>query len=322
LLAKELLDDIELGRLGAEALLLKASRLARWVGSDEIQYWLKFEMVGYNSTNPISLKYMSLTGRWTNKEKQEGYWGPLAEQEAVVAAQKAKLASMSTPSVSGDYANIAITHVTNAMNACAIVIARVSAIRSRVLAHLHKFVTDVYYEKQFDNLSESVFERYKRDVDTLIARHAGDVLEKIPSVMDRLSDGDGESIRQALATCRRIIDAFADSIYPPTDQTIEIGGNTLTLDASKHQNRVNAYIHERVKSQSRKQRLRQSLSSLYDRVCTGVHNEVSAEEARALFLSTYLLIGEILHLGSVQRQTVPPGTPSSDPPSGTVERSD
>jgi hypothetical protein len=32
-LAKELLDDIELGRIDAERLLLKASRLARWVGS-------------------------------------------------------------------------------------------------------------------------------------------------------------------------------------------------------------------------------------------------------------------------------------------------
>ena len=33
-LAKELLDDIELSRLSAENLLLKVSRLARWVVSD------------------------------------------------------------------------------------------------------------------------------------------------------------------------------------------------------------------------------------------------------------------------------------------------
>jgi len=116
--------------------------------------------------------------------------------------------------------------------------------------------------------------------------------------MDRLVDGDQESISQALATCRRIIEAFADSIYPPTDQTVEIGGNTLKLDASKHQNRINAFVHAKTQSQSRKQRLRQNLSNLFDRVSSGVHTEVTAEEARALFLNTYLFLGEVLHVGT------------------------
>jgi hypothetical protein len=34
-LAKELLDDIELSRISAEALLLKATRLARFAGSQK-----------------------------------------------------------------------------------------------------------------------------------------------------------------------------------------------------------------------------------------------------------------------------------------------
>ena len=96
-LAKELLDDIELSRTNAESLVLKTSRLARWVGSEEIRYWLKLEMGGYNGSNEISLKYMGITGRWINKEKQTGYWGPLAQQEAAIDAEKAKLASLRTP---------------------------------------------------------------------------------------------------------------------------------------------------------------------------------------------------------------------------------
>ena len=58
-LAKELLDDIELSRSNAEALLLKTSRLARWVGSDEIKIWIKYEMQGYNSTDEISLNLIA-----------------------------------------------------------------------------------------------------------------------------------------------------------------------------------------------------------------------------------------------------------------------
>ena len=76
-----------------------------------------------------------------------------------------------------------------------------------------------------------------------------------------------------------------------------MGGNVLKLDAGKHQNRINAYIHTKTESQSRKQRLRQNLSNLFDRVSTGVHSDVGTEEARALFLNTYLFLGEVLHLG-------------------------
>lgn len=68
-LATELLDDIELSRLNAESLLLKASRLARLVGSDEIRQWLGYEMSGYPSTEPLSVKYIGYTGRWINHEK-------------------------------------------------------------------------------------------------------------------------------------------------------------------------------------------------------------------------------------------------------------
>ncbi len=295
-LSKELLDDIELSRTNVENLILKASRLARWVGSEEIRQWLKFEMGGYNSSDELSLKYMGLTGRWIDKEKNTGYWGPLAQQEAAIDAQKAKLAGMRTPDSSGEWAGVAIANVTRSMSEVANIISKLSGIKSRVLAHLHTFVTEIYYEKEFDNLSESIFEKYKKDVDILIGTSCGNVLEQIPSVMSRLAEGNQESISQALTTCRRILESFADSIFPPIEDTIEIGSNQLSLNASKYQNRINAYIHQRIESSTRKTRFRQNLSNLFDRVSTGVHKDVTAEEARALFLNTYLIIGEILHL--------------------------
>lgn len=295
-LAKELLDDIELSRTSAESLILKASRLARWVGSEEVRYWLKLEMGGYNDSNEISLKYMGITGRWINKEKKTGSWGPLAQQVAGIEAEKTKLSSLRTPDSSGNWANVAVINAINAMTQTSNNISRLSGIRTKVLAQLHAFVSEVYYEKQFDSLSESIFEKYKSDVDTLIGEACGEVLEQIPAVMNRLAEEDQEAISQALTTCRRVIDSFADAIYPPSEETIEIGGNQLSLTANKHQNRINAYIHQRIESNTRKKRFRQNLSNLYDRVSTGVHNDVTAEEARALFLNTYLIIGEILHI--------------------------
>ncbi len=77
-------------------------------------------------------------------------------------------------------------------------------------------------------------------MDILIAESCGTVLTQIATVMDRLVEGDIEAISQALTTCRRIIESFADSVFPPSDEPIEIGGNILNLGADKHQNRMNA----------------------------------------------------------------------------------
>lgn len=295
-LAKEVLDDIELSRLPAESLLLKVSRLARWVGSDEIKQWIRLEMQGYNNVSEISIKYMGLTGRWIKKDEMKGYWGPLAQQEAALAAHNIKLQSLTTPDTSGIAAiRIMSMHQEQLTNTTGY-ISTLSGIKSRVLSILHEFVSAIYYEKEFDSLSESIFEKYKSDVDSLISAYCGDVLEQIPSVMSRLAEGDSESISQALTTVRRIIDAFADSIFPAREATINIGGNEVTLGPNRHQNRINAFVHEKTESKSRKTKIRQNLSNLYERVSVGVHNDVSAEEARSLFLNSYLLLGEVLHL--------------------------
>jgi hypothetical protein len=300
-LAKDLLDDIELSRIGVEALLLKASRLARWAGSDEVKYWLQLEMTGYNSSNPTSVKYMGLTGRWIDKEKNTGFWGPLAQQEAALAAETTKLRSLSTPDTSGDWAFRVMQMHENQLVATTNSITRLSGIKSRVLATLHMFVSEVYYEKEFDSLSESIFERYRAEVDLLISRSCGPVLERIPAVMGRLADGDPESISQALTTVRRIIDAFADAIFPPRDETITLGGNEVSLGANRHLNRINAFVHAATESKSRRTKIRQNLANLYERVSSGVHSDVTAEEAKALFLNSYLFLGEVLHISAVTK---------------------
>jgi hypothetical protein len=246
-LSRELLDDIELGRLEADKLLLKCSRLARLAGSEEVKTWIKLEMEGYNSTG-LSLRYMGKTGRWTDFQNKKGYSMPLAQIEASIETGKTQLVASKLVNISGDATIGAINTVARQQQAISQKISTMSGIRSRVLALLHTFVTGVFYERQFAGVAESTFERYKKNVDALIAEKAGDVLTKIPAVIARLQEGEEEGISQALTTCRRIIETFADAVYPPTADTIELGGNKLSLDASKHKNRLNAYIAARTAS--------------------------------------------------------------------------
>lgn len=175
-------------------------------------------------------------------------------------------------------------------------VSQLSGIRSRVLALLHTFAARVYYELSFGNAQESLFEKQRALIDAELAAACGEVLRKVPAVYERLREDDAESISQALTTCRRIADAFADSIYPPSAATVTIGDNVLKLTAIHHQNRINVFVHEHCASVSRKRRIRRMLEDIYDRLGTGVHQDVTAEEARFLFLQTYLLIGEILVL--------------------------
>lgn len=303
-LSSELLDDIELDRLPSDKLILKANRLARLAGSDEIRQWLGLEMRGYNSTDPISLRYMSLTGRWTDFAEKKGWWGPLGQQEAAIEAKKSQIEATKITSVSGEGA-ILVTRMTAQNHAnLSQSIQKLSAVRSTVLGLLHTFVTNVFYERQFANVAETTFEGYKRRVDGLIADKAGDLLTKMPSVVARLQEGHQEAVSQALTTCRRIIEGFADAIFPPRDAEFEINGNSLKLDASKYQNRINAYIAQRTESSSRRTRLRQNLSNLFDRVSAGVHQDVTSEEAYALFLNVYLFLGEVLNLGEPQNAEI------------------
>lgn len=294
-LSKEIIDDIELSRIEGQALLLKATRLARYVDDEEIRKWLRFEMQGFGDDD-VSIKYMTKTGRWTDKDNLEGYLAPFAQIEASSEAQKKKLSLIRIPDTSGDKATFVIDRVTKQMNSATNNISKLEGIISRVISLIHDFATNVYYQRTFDFIAESIFDKYKKDVDNLIAENSGDILEQIPSVVGRLSDGDKESISQGLTTCRRIIDSFANHIYPATEETINIGGNTLSLKQDKVLNRINAYIHLNCESDSQKKKLRQNLSNLYERVSAGVHADVDASEAKSLFFNTYLLLGEILTL--------------------------
>ncbi|MEH2279137.1 MAG: hypothetical protein V7K40_31220 [Nostoc sp.] len=272
ILAQELLDDIELNRLSGEALLLKATRLARLVDSEQVQRWLEYELKGYNSRDELSLRFMARSGCWIDYEKKTDYWGPLAQQESAMQALEVQLKYMHLPD-SVTSAPI-ISNFTQRMSNIVQQIQIHSAIKSKVISLLYEFVSGVYYEKAFSGLAEDIFESYKREIDAKIAENCGDVLNKLPYVYDRLREGDTEAVSQGLTTCRRIIDAFADVLYPASEETIQLEGNSLDMGSNRHQNRLNVYIAKRVSSDSRKKRLRQSLSNLYSRVSTGVHSEV------------------------------------------------
>jgi hypothetical protein len=296
-LAQEILDDIELGKTTPDAILLKATRLCRLTGNPTYREWLKYEMSGYGTGTDVAIEFMNRTGRWIDKEQNQGHVVPFGQVLSNIDIMNKKLEGLALTSISGDWAFRIANDNRAESNAITKVLVQLNGIKSKVIGLIHDYAAQVYYEKMFSGLAETTFETFKQEVDDRIADACGAVLEMIPSVFQRLAEGDKEAISHALTSCRRIIDAFADNIFPPSDETFEIDGNALSLAANRHQNRINVFIHKNTTSKSRKAKLRQTLANLYDRISSGVHNEVSLFEARSLFLELYIFLGEVLTLG-------------------------
>jgi len=155
-LSKEIIDSIELSNSDGQSLLLKATRLARYVDNDEIRTWLRYEMQGYVTNVSTSEKYMTLTGRWIDKKENKGYWIPFSQIEATIKSEEARLKQLRIPDTSSEYANLVVNNITNQMSLISGIISKLRGIKSRIISLLHDFATNVYYEKIFDNLAESI----------------------------------------------------------------------------------------------------------------------------------------------------------------------
>jgi hypothetical protein len=295
-LAATLLEEIELSSTSVSQQVKKAARLARIVGDTDATSWLRYEINGVPN-DEYGRRHMTRTQRWIDREKDQGWWGPIADAEATINARERQLAASQVASFSGDMSLPASNAHRATLAALASIIENQARIVNRVAGLLHDFVAGTYYELTFSAEQRSLFDRARGEIDALLGPVSGNSLEQVDSIYRRLSEGDREAVSQAMTTCRRLIDEFADAVYPPQREAIERDGQTIDVGPNRTKNRINEYFAEKVSSASRRQRVRRSLADVYERVSAAVHDEVTVDEARFLFLTTYTLLGEILTAG-------------------------
>lgn len=309
-LAKDILDDAELGRISAEALVLKATRLARLVKHENMIAWLALEKMGYSDKEP-DLSWMDYTGRTYDKTTRIGYWGSIAMQEAGIEAAEAEMDVVKNFKPSGTYSAMQLYNQQEQTRKLATSISTYKRIRSRVIATIQDFASNIYYEKLFSQQSGDIFVQYSNQIDSLLADSVGEVLIMLPSVFERLNADDNEAVNQALLSCRRILDAFINKLYPPSLEKITLDGDELIVDAEKTKNRYRVYVNQRTKSKSVIKKIIGNIITLYDRTSTAVHEDVTRGEAKALVLSLYVTLGEILTLGDIPKLVIPKNNPSN-----------
>lgn len=297
--ADELLADIELKRLKASEVALKASRVARLVGHAELTEFLGFERNGY-PTDGSATAWIGRAGRWAGKEKDTFYTVSIAKVEGhAESAQQAIDALRGGGNYSGDMLMPASRDHDSRILQSSANLGTWIGICGQVVATVYDMVTEIYHELLFSELQASLFADTQEKVDGLLATAGGTALAKIERISDRLRDGDPESVSQALTTCRRLIDSSADYVFPARDELYKIGDEVdLKVGPQQVLNRLQAHTHACGASKSRRDRLRRTLFDLYGRCSAGTHAEVTVDEARFIFLQTYIALGEILTLSA------------------------
>jgi len=259
-LADMLLSDLETST-SFDLILAKAYRLAESAGNAEAITWLSYELNGYDSSTALGKKYARLTQRWDGAS-DKGYFQSATEVASKAESMGHTLQVHKEFVPSGQYAGIQQSDKAKKVNEWAQAIAPMQKVLSTVRAQILIFASRTRAEAQFSETSRSIFEEYQANVDQVLSEQAGQAFQRFPSVFERLGRGDNEAISHALTSCRRIIDAFADALFPAIDVPVMVDGQPLDCSKDKPRNRLRAYMAENMASKSRRDRLNKNLGEL------------------------------------------------------------
>ena len=124
---------------------------------------------------------------------------------------------------------------------------------------------------------------------------------RLEGAHDAIVRGDGESLAQALTSCRRALEAIADAVFPAAAGVrVDRHGVERPVGPSHFRNRLALFLEDRVASRSRRDHdvamldtLVAQLKRLMDGINRGVHGEVEADDARRVYAATVQLLAEL-----------------------------
>jgi hypothetical protein len=152
--------------------------------------------------------------------------------------------------------------------------------------------------------SQRVFERHRKRVDRYLGELAPEVLAEFVAAYRRATEGDPPSRAQALTSCRRILEAVADRVYPATATPVQgPDGKERILTQDKYINRLWQFFLEQPEYGTGSEvslailaDIGGRIDRLYDLTNKGIHAKVTEEEMNLCVIQTYLLAGEALAL--------------------------
>lgn len=174
----------------------------------------------------------------------------------------------------------------------------------RVRQAVHDVLLDMERQLETGQTRPSAFSRAQEYVETAAGRHAPAVVEMFAAAESALDDGTPERLAHALTSCRRVMKALADALYPATGEVIKgADGKERTMDDDSYRNRLLQFAIDALGKTTHGGLVRETLQSLGNRLerlvalsSKGVHAAVERDEAETCVMWTYLTAADVLRL--------------------------
>lgn len=322
----KVINGIEDGTITVSSALLQCMKIARLVNDIDGQEWLRYEYGGYPKTDEglvtnlgwdIAIRY----GRSfiSNEDKKRHIFLELAaELEESIESTKSALNNYSTQgfSASGNYALVATEKMTlrvaqgtnNLLQKNRTSEKRLSILKSQYYDYAVRWQIDL----QFSNTAKKTFDEYQEKVSLYFSGFSTTTLQKLNAIQDLMEDGNPERYSQVLTSCRRLWEEVAKQLFEEflpeyKDRTFKTqSGVEIDVSGDHYNNKLSAVI-ETLQTKAAKNTLVGSeiiylvdwMEQINKLQCSGVHSDVTRNQAMQCIIHTYIALGDILKLKDV-----------------------
>lgn len=316
--SEDILNSFEDYTQKVSNVLLKCLKLARLIEDEAAIEWLSCELHGYKSSKngiPSDLFELGAShGRENNKEDEEKcrtiFTELASELEDKIESSKSAIGSFTTAgvSVAGEWAPTAMRNLTssvaNANNGLRNTITSSEKKLSILRGEYYNYALEVNMQLKFSNKVEEIFNDYRINVDSRLVTLTPKSIKKLSSIYSRLAEDDVESWSQASTTCRKLIKEFADSLFEkvyPNNKCNKIkvkSGKEIDITGDKYVNRISVSLDKIIQNDMKKDNIMLTISwieSINERICKGVHNDVTYDEIRSTIIHLYIMLADILN---------------------------
>jgi hypothetical protein len=176
---------------------------------------------------------------------------------------------------------------------------------STIKSNIYEYAMNVYYQLNFSENISGILDEYRNIIDNKLPQIMPNSREKLDSITRNLQSQNQEDWSNAVHTCRKLLQDFADAVYPPSDTPLKgDDANAHPIDQGAYKNRLMNYIKDNATSEKLKQisnsnlkYISDRLNAIYEATNKGSHETISTiEEAKRYVIFTYLFIGDVLSL--------------------------
>lgn len=320
---EKVINGIEDGVISTSSALLLCKKIARLVNDNEGQEWLTYEYGGY----PLNNEGYLTTSAWNiavqhgrsyvdKKDKKTYVFTDIAaELENIIRNSKDALNNFSTQgfSVSGEMALLATSRMTENVNQATnnlLNTSRKNEQRLSVLkAQFYDYAVKWQIDLQFGKTAKKVFEEYQEKVSLFFSELSMTTLQKLAAIEDLMEDGNPERYSQVLTSCRRLWEDTAmqlfEELLPDFKEKIykTRSGKEIDVSGDHYNNKLSAVI-ETLQGKAAKNTLVGSeitylidwMEQINNLQSSGVHSDVTREQAMQCIIHTYIALGDVLKL--------------------------